>query len=404
MKITMALGFALALAIPSALASAAELPPIKVTSSNQVPACATPGRIMLFLRSRNSDLDSGLEKIAVEYMRRGEELELRWDYAFFQMVLETGYLTFRRGGGRPGDVKPAQYNFAGLGATGRGQPGESFPDMPTGVLAHLQHVAVYAGDRPDNPVAERTRKIIEWGIGDKIRKQARGAVTYRDLARKWATGSDYASSINAVADRFYSSFCKQADPNPELVAEARGEVAKPRQLASTSTDKVSGAELARRAVEESKASGSTRRQGLGAGTLPRPDADHAANAQPKKPSPGYTVLNPKADGAEQADKGGNQPPVRNASAPAGLAKALAPAPPGQKCRVFTASYGGQRAVLIRAQADGGVNYTVLDVNEGVEKREADAYIAAYAKGGAVAGEFTSQTQALDKAFELCPEG
>jgi hypothetical protein len=36
MKITMALGFALALAIPSALASAAELPPIKVTSSNQV--------------------------------------------------------------------------------------------------------------------------------------------------------------------------------------------------------------------------------------------------------------------------------------------------------------------------------------------------------------------------------
>ena len=51
-----------------------------------------------------------------------------------------------------------------------------------------------------------------------------------------------------------------------------------------------------------------------------------------------------------------------------------------------------------------MNYTVLDVNEGTEKREAEAYIAAYAKGGVIAGEFTSQTQALDKAFELCPEG
>lgn len=31
-----------------------------------------------------------------------------------------------------------------------------------------------------------------------------------------------------------------------------------------------------------------------------------------------------------------------------------------------------------------MNYTVLDVNEGTEKREAEAYIAAYAKGGVIA--------------------
>ena len=62
------------------------------------------------------------------------------------------------------------------------------------------------------------------------------------------------------------------------------------------------------------------------------------------------------------------------------------------------------AVIIRSQSDGAVNYTVLDVNEGAEKREAEAYISAYAKGGAIAAEFQSQTQALDKAFEICPEG
>ncbi len=47
---------------------------------------------------------------------------------------------------------------------------------------------------------------------------------------------------------------------------------------------------------------------------------------------------------------------------------------------------------------------VLDVHKGSEKRELDAYIAAYAKGGEKVGEFSSQTKALSKAFELCPEG
>ena len=54
---------------------------------------------------------------------------------------------------------------------------------------------------------------------------------------------------------------------------------------------------------------------------------------------------------------------------------------GGKCRVWTASYGGQRAVIIKASGSGTVNYTVLDVTESNEKREVDAYIAAYAKGG-----------------------
>ena len=107
----------------------------------------------------------------------------------------------------------------------------------------------------------------------------------------------------------------------------------------------------------------------------------------------------KATPAERA-------PVRTAAAVTAIKPPLPPPSPaaGQKCRVWTASYGGQRALIIRSIVDKVVNYTVLDVNEGAEKREADAFIAAYAKDGAVAGEFASQTQALDKAFELCPEG
>ena len=80
-------------------------------------------------------------------------------------------------------------------------------------------------------------------------------------------------------------------------------------------------------------------------------------------------------------------------------------PSSAKCRVFTASYGGDSAVIVKAVADKVVNYTDLHVNEGSEKREAEAYIAAYAKGGETVGnDFKNQDQALDKAFELCPEG
>ena len=422
MKCWVVLSALAAFALPSSLASAAELPPIKVSAQNQVPACVTPGRLMSFLTSRNDKLQAPLDKIAVEYMRQGEALGLRWDYAFFQMVIETGYLTHMRNGSRKGDVKPTQNNFAGIGATGRGAPGDSFPDMATGVLAHLQHVAVYAGDAVENPVADRTRKIIEWKIGEAVKRSAKGPVTYSDLARKWAANRDYADAIETHARRFYAEFCRKDDPRPELVAEARGETSQRRPETEAKSPSPS-VDLARRAIEDGKADGDNTRKSLGAVNLAKAavEADTRLEASAvAKVAPGYAILNaPKPDAptarpdrpidkAEKPDRtektSDRLGQVKTASAAGGALKQLAPPSASAKCRVFTASYGGQRAVLIRATGDGGVNYTVLDVNEGAEKREADAYIAAYARGGAIAGDFTSQTQALDKAFELCPEG
>src|SRR5690606_23678964 len=114
-------------------------PPIKSTDKNKAVSCATPGRLMAFLQSRNPRLDARFDTIATEYMRHGEDLAVRWDTAFFQMLLETGNLTFT------GDVKAGQNNFAGLGATGKGAPGESFDSVADGVRAHLQHVLMYSG-------------------------------------------------------------------------------------------------------------------------------------------------------------------------------------------------------------------------------------------------------------------
>lgn len=59
------------------------------------------------------------------------------EVAFAQAMLETGFLKFG------GDVSITQYNFAGLGATG-GVPGNSFPDVRTGIRAQIQHLKCYA--------------------------------------------------------------------------------------------------------------------------------------------------------------------------------------------------------------------------------------------------------------------
>lgn len=386
-------------------AAAAGLPQIRTSERNAVPECVTPGRLTAYLRDRNAGLDSRFSKIAVEYMRHGEDLNLRWDYAFFQMLIETGYLTFMRDGHRPGLVKPSQNNFAGLGAVGKGQPGEAFDDVSTGVRAHLEHVLMYTGNPVENPVAERTRKIMEWGVLTSWQKTIKGPMTYAHLAQQWAKNRGYAEMIATVGERFFEQFCNKPDPHPDFVREARaGRGVKPKAPVETAVleekpQSVSGIELARQAIEDGKAEGNDKRSGLGAsslvrviGDLTKTDGDTMPDTKPGKDIAATPNIKPDT---------GTRSALLPVSAGAVLAKPVAPAP---KCRVWTASYGGAKAIIIKAQSDTGINYTVLDVNEGAEKREADAYIAAYAKGGTVAGEFTTQALALDQAFEFCPEG
>lgn len=415
MKISLAGLTAAALASATIPALAADLPAIKVSDSNRVPNCATPGRLMSFIKSRNGSLDARFDSVATEYMRHGEDLRVRWDYAFFQMLVETGNLNFT------GDVKPEQNNFAGLGATGGGARGERFNSISDGVRAHLEHVLMYSGDKIAEPVAERTRKVQEWGILTSWQRSLKGPMTYAQLTRKWSPGDrGYARDIAAIADKFFSTACNEPDPHPELVAEARRGLAVAVDKSATinppktSADgKPTGAELAKKAVADAIAAGEGERLALGAGSLAQ--AVGTTAGQPAATQPSYKILNapvdkpstPPAGGAAGAASASTEGRVETASL-AGNAGATRSAgkqvPTAAACKVWTASYGGQKSVIIKAVAGDVTNYTVLDVNEGKEKRETEAYIAAYAKGGESVGEFRSQNQALDKAFNLCPEG
>ncbi len=416
-------------------AIAADLPVIKVSAANPVPGCATPGRLQAYLAKRNGSLSGQFKTIAVDYMREGELLGIRWDFAFYQMMLETGNLSYTKGA-RINGVKPEQNNFAGLRPVEKSTY-ESFPDVATGVRAHLQHVSLYNGETVSEPVAQRTRRIQEMGLLAQWRKTIKHDVTYSNLAEKWTDGSDtYASRLEEIAKQFDGDYCNVPDPHPELIAAVRGDtvtsVASAEPLAQKTTSP--GIDLARRAIE----AGADQRSALGAGSAVGPSMPiKILNAPVVEPVPQAQVLDalPPPQSAKlpvpqlPKQKQAAQPPVMTKTAVVGaMPKAMAPvvespaAPAPEapaaaaqpvvsgavvaphKCRVYTASYGGQRAVIVKATVDHVANYTVLDVNEGQEAREAEAFISAYAKGGSVAGQFTTQTLALDKAFELCPEG
>lgn len=382
---------------------------------NTVPQCVTPGRLMAFLKLRNPKLDPRYEAIATQYMRLGEQMGVRWDMAFYQMVVETGALSYWRGN-RAGDVKPEQNNFAGLGATGGGVRGESFKDIETGVRAHLEHILLYAGHPVPDPVAERTRKVHQWRLLDGWQRTFKRPLTYADLASKWAPGArQYVRMMQAVAEHFHDALCDAPDPRPELLQEARalidGEAGKTAAAAADAAPpaRTTGEELAQRAIAQAKEDGNDRRSSLGAGPASRPAAETVPYKVANTPAAGAADAAAKASTADGASGKASGARFALAGAAAGAATrpmadtALPPAA-DQRCRVWTASYGGRKALIIRSVADAVVNFTVLDVNEGAESREAEAFIAAYAKNGKIAGEYPNQALALDKAFELCPEG
>ena len=149
-----------------------------------------------YYRSRNStypyanDEKSGaqtIEEFCQIYIEECAAEGVKVEVAFCQAMLETGFLKFG------GDVKPEQYNFAGLGATGGGNPGESFLSVRIGIRAQIQHLKAYASkenlnqDCVDNRFQYVTRgcaPYVEW-LGQKENPSGLG----------WATGENYGFNI-----------------------------------------------------------------------------------------------------------------------------------------------------------------------------------------------------------------
>ena len=76
---------------------------------------------------------------------------VRGEVVFEQAMLETGWLQFG------GDASAGQFNFSGLGTTGGGVAGNSFPDVRTGIRAQVQHLKAYASSDELNQVCVDNR-------------------------------------------------------------------------------------------------------------------------------------------------------------------------------------------------------------------------------------------------------
>ena len=336
------LASAIGLVATGVLANAANAaPPIRTSASNQVPACVTPERLMAFLTARNTRLDPRFREIAHWYKRHGEALRVRWDYAFFQMVIETNFLTYLRGNGKPGDVNPRQNNFAGIGTTGGGVPGDSFPDVSTGVRGQIEHLVVYSGERLANPVAPRTRLKQDHILALSEPLARRRAITFQDLAGRWAVDRAYGRSIDSIAERFRVTHC-----TGQQVAEA------PRQQ------------------------------------LPAPPVQvQPAQAPPAQAQMAVTIPSRPMPPAPPQQQAMGMP--RPSAEPAA-------------CRVLTASYGGRKTVLIRNVAADAVEFTALRVLDGFEKSMTDSYLKVHAPNGIIIGEYPTSDDAFARAFKLCP--
>ena len=375
--------------IVSASAAAPNIP-IRAGASNAVPACATPERLMSFVASRNPRLDPRYRDIARLYKQHGETWRVRWDYAFFQMVVETNALQFRRGDGTPGDVKPKQNNFAGVGTTGGGVPGDSYPDISTGVLAQIQHLVVYSGERIERPVAPRTQLVQDSILKESVPVAHRRPVTFQDLAGRWAADRVYGRSIETIAELFRAAHCTSVEP--PRVAEAPV-APKPRPAIRPAPVAVATAPSPSPAPAPPAATAAPPSQAPSPKLTVAATAPVKLRAVPVRPAPGG-----EAAATETATQPA-APPVHVFAAPRQVTAQPFEAAPG--CRVQSASFGGRKALLIRAMVDGRPQFTALQVLEGFEGSMSASFIAAHAPGGERVGDFETSEAALAEARRRC---
>lgn len=128
-------------------------------------------------------------KLAVIYIEEAKQEGVNHDIAFAQMCLETGFLKF------DGDVCKLQNNFCGLGVTGRGVKGLSFPNIRDGVRAHIQHLKAYGSkNKLNNKVVDNRFGYVKRG----------SALNISGLTGKWAMDVSYDKKIRSIMSRLYN--------------------------------------------------------------------------------------------------------------------------------------------------------------------------------------------------------
>jgi hypothetical protein len=144
---------------------------------------------------------NGCPEYADIYRSIGEKYGVSWDLAIFQSYLETGGWRFGN------DVKPGQNNFAGIGARGGGDPGDSFISPAMGIEAQIQNLALRAGKQI--PIYDIVSDYVKRNY-DFIK--ARNTHTWESLSGTWATDTGYCDKILLIAAQFDGWLMENSEP------------------------------------------------------------------------------------------------------------------------------------------------------------------------------------------------
>lgn len=161
--------------------------PDLIMGEGRIPA----GQLARFLEENNPGADKTLSaRLAAYYVEEAAVEGVNHDVAFAQMCLETGFLRYG------GLVSPEMNNFCGLGSTGPGNPGETFPEPRIGVRAHIQHLKAYATEAPlRQELVDPRYRWVRYGSSPEI----------GGLAGTWAADLAYGDKIKAILGRLYQS-------------------------------------------------------------------------------------------------------------------------------------------------------------------------------------------------------
>ena len=135
---------------------------------------------------KEAGIDS-IEEFCQIYYEEASAEGIKVEVAFSQAMLETGFLKFG------GQVKPSQFNFAGLGATDNGASGASFSSVREGIRAQIQHLKCYASTEP----------LVNDCVDPRWNESLRGKAIYVEYLSipnnpykvGWATDKGYSSNI-----------------------------------------------------------------------------------------------------------------------------------------------------------------------------------------------------------------
>lgn len=128
-----------------------------------------------------------LKKFCELYVSECGTEGVKAEVAFIQAMKETNFLRYG------GDVSISQFNFAGLGATGGGVAGASFPSVKIGIRAQVQHLKAYAS----------TDGLVNACVDSRFSYVTRGCAPYVEWlginenpdGKGWATDKGYGTDI-----------------------------------------------------------------------------------------------------------------------------------------------------------------------------------------------------------------